>query len=423
MNSGPTCPFCRPPEEDVVVLETDYAHALCDARPVIVGHVLVTPKSHADSVYDLEEPTFSHVRLLQQEISWRLYNAKGEVGVYEHGRSTLCRFHNTPVGYCHAHLHVLPASFDLIARSGYESRWRSKPSRTALTQSARYIHQEMGEYPEQMWAVGVAPVSRHFVRSEFQNLLNESGQSWIPLSAMPDDHDEAIEQTEFLLRAGEASSSSGKKGLTLFGEQETIINGVAGVLSDRTGWQVINADLLYRLIAWLASEDGASGTFRGIESLIGDFSDRAAEIIPSKNTQTGASIRYREMLLGPELFDPQLDTNLQQILCDEKTQDAVESILYLLFDRAPTILTARRAGRRLNELAALNIYLYEEQNDPATSSHENDIHADIPPRVENTHRPRWEDFRLTTNDLNLDQLAELVNVAWRLRFRQGMSAT
>src|SRR3989442_1116809 len=100
------CPFCKPSDEDIVVLESPYARAICDARPAIVGHTLVCSKAHVASAFDLTEPAYSHLRVMQQEISRRMYECFGEVGVYEHGRSMLCRFHIVNPGHIHAHVHI-----------------------------------------------------------------------------------------------------------------------------------------------------------------------------------------------------------------------------------------------------------------------------------------------------------------------------
>lgn len=215
------CPFCQPTEEDIVILETPYARAICDARPAMVGHVLVTSTNHIPSAFDIEEPASAHLRLVQQEVSWRMHNHFGEVGVYEHGRSMICRFHDINRGHVHAHLHILPVSFDLITRSGYESIWSVQPTKLEITTNDRYLYQEIGDYPKQLWATGRLPVRRHFVRSELQDVLSERGIAWIPLESSPDDHDDAVEATASILKT--AQPLSGTKTIILYGPLDILM--------------------------------------------------------------------------------------------------------------------------------------------------------------------------------------------------------
>lgn len=183
---------------------------MCDARPAVVGHVLVVSTAHIPSAIDLTEPAYTHLRLVQQEISWRVKRQFGEVGVYEHGRSMICRFHDVNRGHVHAHLHVVPASFDLIQLSGYDVLWTRQPSSQEITENDRYLYQEIGERPCESWAIGRLPVRRHFVRAQLQDVLRERQRPWIPLESSPDDHDEAVSTTASELRDVEAVQTSNK---------------------------------------------------------------------------------------------------------------------------------------------------------------------------------------------------------------------
>lgn len=201
MNDNPhNCPFCNLKSDERILFETEHAYVLCDARPVVIGHVLAVSKSHTPSVFDLDPLQRNHLRLVQQEASARIFERMVEPGAYEHGRSMLCRFHETiNQGHFHAHVHILPASFDLISSAGFETVGNVMPDSSAIQDGVRYLYQEMGQLPVGSWATGGFPVQRHFVRVEFQRHLEKNNLPWSSLTAHPDDHDDNIDATFSLL--------------------------------------------------------------------------------------------------------------------------------------------------------------------------------------------------------------------------------
>lgn len=49
------CPFCNPPEDAEIICECSDAYAIWDQYPVSQGHILIIPKRHVPSYFDLTD--------------------------------------------------------------------------------------------------------------------------------------------------------------------------------------------------------------------------------------------------------------------------------------------------------------------------------------------------------------------------------
>jgi histidine triad (HIT) family protein len=196
----PTCPFCHPSDSDVILIDRAGVLAVCDARPIVVGHLLVVSRSHIPSVFDLPVGERAEFRLVQARITAAVQAAFGDVGSYEHGRSAVCRFGVADGGHTHAHVHVLPAAFDLIGESTGVLSLEPPPG---LSDHAglRYLYQKLGINGLEEWSAIHGPrVPRHFVRTAFQDELTRRGIPWLPIGTDPANHDETIEETATIIR-------------------------------------------------------------------------------------------------------------------------------------------------------------------------------------------------------------------------------
>lgn len=292
MNIVQDCPFCLPSKEDKIILETPYARAMCDARPIIIGHILVVSAEHIPSAFDVSGIALAHLQIVQQEISHRIHSRFGQVGVYEHGRSMLCRFHDANRGHTHAHLHVLPVSSDLLNQSGYEFVWGERPSMCEITENDRYLYQEIGEYPRNSWAIGTLPVRRHFVRTHLEEVLAEKGKQWISLESSPDDHDDAVSATAEILGASDKEPEL--KIIALFGSLESSAKTeIAKVLQTALGSQgriVLDSELgkstetETALRVWLLDKaESATPSFAPLHQETAIPSKISAGVLPSWN--------------------------------------------------------------------------------------------------------------------------------------------
>jgi diadenosine tetraphosphate (Ap4A) HIT family hydrolase len=195
------CPFCSPKFEDVIVLENSVARALVDARPILVGHTIVASREHKPSALDLDALSYAGLRLLQEEISFRIHRATGEVGVYEHGRSALCRPFASDRGHVHAHLHVFPAAFDLLRQVHCKILPVYRPLAEDLSDDRRYLYQEIGSIPRPEWGVPSRDPSRHVVRSVAEAALLQNGRSWVAMDAPSSVHEQITEESKELINS------------------------------------------------------------------------------------------------------------------------------------------------------------------------------------------------------------------------------
>jgi len=189
------CPFCKLHSSETVLLENDYAIAVCDARPICAGHVLVVPKTHVPSIFDLDPQTYRGLRVLLEEVAERLRSTYGESGCYEHGRSPMCRFHAADAGFLHAHVHALPLSTDIISEQKKVVCETGPPRAQTLREAKRYLYQRCGSPPVESWAPISRIVPRHFVRTALQVAMGLRGRRYLSLSADTDTHEDAIDET------------------------------------------------------------------------------------------------------------------------------------------------------------------------------------------------------------------------------------
>ncbi|RKG88094.1 hypothetical protein D7V97_42845 [Corallococcus sp. CA053C] len=238
------CPFCRIAGHERLLFTTPGARVLCDARPALVGHVLVVSEAHVPSAEDLDGLDYLRFRLAQQEVAARLHAVFGEVGVYEHGRSAICRFHCADRGDTHAHAHVVPISCDLVERTGFITRLERRPPAEQLVETDRYVYQEAGATPASTWGFGGGNVRRHFVRSELHRVLEERGARWVPLDAPPSEHRETNEESVRLLGAPAAP----ERHCVLSGHPPAFTEQAAHELATRLGWTLLRPEVLLRRV-------------------------------------------------------------------------------------------------------------------------------------------------------------------------------
>ena len=99
----PRCHFCDL-EESRIVLENDCAVAFHDAFPVVEGHMLVVPRRHVASLFDLPDEEqaaiWRLVALVRQTLASELNPDGFTIGVND-GRAA-------GQTVLHAHVHVIP---------------------------------------------------------------------------------------------------------------------------------------------------------------------------------------------------------------------------------------------------------------------------------------------------------------------------
>ena len=399
--SEATCPFCNPTTDEWIILETPYARAIADIRPVIVGHVLVTSTEHAPSALDLDEVGYLGLRLVQQEISRRIWAANGEVGAYEHGRSMLCRFHDHNRGVVHAHVHVLPASFNLGA--GSQISLSPHPPTYLSSENDRYLYQETGQRPVEMWATGKLPIFRHFVRKQFQESLNERGLAWRPLELSPDDHEDAAESTKALLSCSDRLN--GKiRALALFGTDSGALKGIAQSLRKRIRWPIVDSELSLRFLAWLSLKYSETDTQALLDRAAIAFSTGlAAHVQCSSDEPIDPQMRFDSQVLGAELLDPQLMQAVRR-LEQENIRKRIWRVIEIELERTASILIANDSDEPNLPRIALRVYLSDRNK---TNGNLVDV---------GLARPTWNDVRLILDQTKAEDVAKLIIEAWQLRY-------
>ena len=96
------CPFCMPAAERVVA-ESEHGLALLDGFPVSAGHILVVPRAHVASLFDLEEHAQADLWRLVASIRREALASGADavnIGVND-GRAA-------GQTVMHAHIHVIP---------------------------------------------------------------------------------------------------------------------------------------------------------------------------------------------------------------------------------------------------------------------------------------------------------------------------
>lgn len=395
-----------------MVLESPYARAICDARPAIVGHTLVCSTNHVASAFDLADQSYAHLRVMQEEISRRTYEAFNEVGVYEHGRSMLCRFHVVNPGHIHAHLHVLPVSFDLIGRSGYEHKWDGPPG-NSITAEDRYLYQEIGKVPNETWAVGKLPVRRHFVRAELEEVLRQGQRPWIPLTATPDDHDDAVEETASLISQHDVSERP-QNVIALLGSDLAGKNRIANALGRSTNCMIFDVDLIFRLWALLAHESEKAPNWLST-AITESFVNGRTVFLKHTGLPSSGGLRFEGRTLQSELFDQNLTPYLFDIRSNTDIRDQVDLIASILIRREPSVLIASEVSKHTSEVNPLKVYLLSGDLNSNAEEGRQVIELAASKNLQ-TIAPQWTDIRLYANKHKPEELADLIGEAWRLRF-------
>ena len=96
------CVFCKIIEKEIpahIIWENGQFLAFLDVNPVNPGHLLIIPKEHIESVFDLPGEQYDNIFKTAKALSTPLQNAMGSkrVGMVVEG-----------FGMPHAHLHLVP---------------------------------------------------------------------------------------------------------------------------------------------------------------------------------------------------------------------------------------------------------------------------------------------------------------------------
>ena len=130
------CTFCAiiaRVESAVIVYENSHAVVFMDQHPINTGHVLVIPKTHIESFYELAENDFTQLMLVVRRVA-AVINATFKprrVGMLAAGFDV-----------AHAHIHVLPMYdyHDITSKIILEGK-RPNPSEKELRTTADQILQ------------------------------------------------------------------------------------------------------------------------------------------------------------------------------------------------------------------------------------------------------------------------------------------
>ena len=100
-----SCTFCAIVSGEVpahVVLDDDRFLAFLDARPLFPGHVLLVPKDHHETLWDLPEELLGPLNERTRRLAVAIRDAMGSAGIFTATNNVVSQ--SVP----HLHVHVVP---------------------------------------------------------------------------------------------------------------------------------------------------------------------------------------------------------------------------------------------------------------------------------------------------------------------------
>ncbi|MBX9960431.1 MAG: HIT domain-containing protein [Burkholderiaceae bacterium] len=112
------CPFCNfPPRR--VLLRSEHCIAIRDAFPVVVGHTLVIPTRHVQSIFDLQPNELANIAELVKTCAESLRVSEGvddfNIGVNDGPAAGQT--------VAHAHIHLIPRKYGDVEDPRGGIRW------------------------------------------------------------------------------------------------------------------------------------------------------------------------------------------------------------------------------------------------------------------------------------------------------------
>jgi histidine triad (HIT) family protein len=103
------CIFCRivdKIEKAHMIYEDNYSVAFLDIKPRNIGHTLVIPKMHFETIFDIDEDIIAHIYRVVKKLAPIIVKAVGADGVNTIQSNIVSQ------GIKHFHVHILPRFFN-----------------------------------------------------------------------------------------------------------------------------------------------------------------------------------------------------------------------------------------------------------------------------------------------------------------------
>ena len=102
------CPFCAIVDGTAptdLVYEDDATIAFLDRSPLAIGHVLLIPRAHVETIFDADAATLTALALATQRLARAVKAAMGADGVFVAQNNVVSQ--SVP----HLHVHIVPRRF------------------------------------------------------------------------------------------------------------------------------------------------------------------------------------------------------------------------------------------------------------------------------------------------------------------------
>ncbi len=108
------CPFCAPAINDAVFGETAHFRAICNIAPILPGHVMIIPKEHYISLFEIPQQHLQELILFASQVTKFLkvqYQASGFDWSLQEGE-------DAGQSVQHLHWHIIPRKAHDLASPG-----------------------------------------------------------------------------------------------------------------------------------------------------------------------------------------------------------------------------------------------------------------------------------------------------------------
>jgi len=115
------CVFCKivAGEQDAqIVYQDDWVMGFLDIHPIRIGHTLIIPKTHYETILDIPADELAHFIIITQQLAGQVKRAMNAVGLRIGNNNYAAAGQIVP----HLHFHIIPVTADLPINLKFE-RW------------------------------------------------------------------------------------------------------------------------------------------------------------------------------------------------------------------------------------------------------------------------------------------------------------